>query len=186
MTWTIPFTAIAGTPFTAAQYNTNIRDNMVETEVGRAQTATGYCVTTGSNQIAERVAVSGFTSASDATASTSYSDPDVSVSGAAVTAGPQVTVITGASAFIAIYGSMTNNSSNAAWIGFAVSGASSIDASDPFAIEFQPTTPQQVRAGATFFRDDLTPGSNTFTLKYRVSTSGTGFFSVRRIAVFPF
>lgn len=179
MTWVMPFTAIAGTPFTAAQYNTNIRDDMVETETSRAQTATGYCVTVGMNQLAERVPASNFLSSSDTTVSTSYTDLDT-------TSGPQVTVTTGTSAFIAIYGSMTNNSSNAAWIGYAVSGASAFDASDPYAVEFQPTTPQTVRAGAMFFRSDLTPGSNIFTLKYRVTTSGTGTFTVRRIAVFPF
>lgn len=179
MTWTMPFTAIAGTPYTAAQYNTNIRDNMVETETSRAQTATGYSVTVGMNQLAERVGAAASVITTDTTASAgTYVDLDN-------TPGPEVTVVTGTSAFVSIYGSLQNSSSAAAWISFAVSGATEIDPADSYAIEMQINTPGE-RVGATFFRNDLTPGINVFTCKYRVTTSGTGTFASRRLAVFPF
>lgn len=175
----MPFTAIAGTPFTAAQYNSNIRDNLVETETSRAQTATGYCVTTGMNQLAERIPLSSLVTTTDTTTSAgTYVDLDN-------TPGPSVTVVTGTSAFVSIYGSLQNSSSTAAWIGFGVTGATELDPADSYAIEMQISTPGE-RVGATFFRSDLNPGSNTFTCKYRVSTSGTGTFAARRIAVFPF
>lgn len=178
MTWTVPFTAIDGTPFTAAQYNTNIRDNLVETETSRAQTMSGYCVTVGSNQIAERVGATSVIGTSDTTASAgTYTDLDN-------TPGPEVTVFTGTMAFVAVSCSLSNSSGNAAWMSHAVSGATETDAVDSLGIELQSTVGQ--KPGAVFLRTDLTPGYNTFTSKYRVSTSGTGTFAARRITVFPF
>jgi hypothetical protein len=41
-----------------------------------------------------------------------------------------------------------------------------------------------MRWGATFL-ESLNAGSNTFTMRYRV-TAGTGTFSARRIGVIPF
>ena len=36
MTWTAPMTAVAGAVYTAAQWNTSIRDNLNETAVAKA------------------------------------------------------------------------------------------------------------------------------------------------------
>lgn len=178
MTWTVPFTAIDGTPFTAAQYNNNIRDNMVETEVSRAQTVTGYCVTVGMNQLAERIAATSVIGTSDTTASAgTYTDLDN-------TSGPEVTVTTGSMAFVSVSCSLLNNSSNAAWMSHAISGATEADAVDSTGCELQTNVGN--KASSTVLRTDLTPGINVFTAKYRVSTSGTGTFSARRITVFPF
>lgn len=178
MAWSVPFTAIDGTPFTAAQYNTNVRNNLIETEVSRAQTATGYCVTVGMNQLAERVPGNSLIGTTDSTASAgTYTDLDN-------TFGPQVTVATGTMAFVAVSCALSNTSSTASWMSYAISGATASDASDSFGAEMQSSPGQRV--GATILRTDLTPGLNTFTAKYRVSTSGTGSFSSRRITVFPF
>ena len=178
MTWTVPFTAIDGTPFTAAQYNNNVRNNMVETEVSRAQTVTGYCVTAGMNQLVERVPATSVIGTTDTTASAgTYTDLDN-------TSGPEVSVVTGTMAFVSISCSLSNTSSAAAWMSHAVSGATESEAADSFGAEMQSNVGQ--KTSSTILRTDLTPGINVFTAKYRVSTSGTGSFAARRITIFPF
>lgn len=177
MTWTMPFTAIDGTPFTAAQYNTSIRDNLVETEASRAQTATSYMVTTGSNQIGERAPVTNRVAATETTTSTSFTDLDNS-------SGPMVTCLTGTTAFIHLFCAMSHSAISATWMAYAVSGASTVDPSDSHSIMIQSQNPQRI--GGMFLRTDLTPGVNTFIAKYHITGTGTGTFLQRRIAVYPF
>lgn len=180
MTWTAPFTAITGTPYTAAQFN-GYRDSMLETEVSRAQTVGGYCVTVGMNQLAERIPGSGFVDpgVADTTTSTSYTDLDN-------TAGPAVTVTTGATAFVTIYGSVENTGGTiAAFMSYRVDGATTQDPGDDHSIQMTNADGGGQRVGATIFHTGLTPGLNTFTAQYRAS-SGVGRFAVRTLAVFPF
>lgn len=178
MAWTAPMTAVAGAVLTAAQWNTTIRDNLSETEAGKAQTISGYSVVSGYNRLVERVSALAEDGSTETTAETSYTDLEA-------TPGPEVTVLTGSRALVSIFGSGRTSGGTAAWLAFAVSGASSIEASDPYAVQLHVTTPDQWRAGAVFGVGGLTPGLNTFTMKYRVSTSGTGTFSSRKIAVIP-
>jgi len=180
MAWTAPMTAVAGSVFTASQFNTTVRDNMLECETSRAQTVSGYSVVTGMNQMIERVAVqNGIGAVTDTTTSTEYTDLDG-------TPGPSVTVQTGDRALVAIYGTGATSGGTAAWMSWAVSGASSIDASDSWAVQMHVTTPDSWRAGLLFGQQGLTPGLNTFSMKYRVSTSGTGTFACQQISVIPF
>jgi hypothetical protein len=65
---------------------------------------------------------------------------------------------------------------------YAVSGASTVAATDGRALQVQGQN--FTRASATSVITGLTPGSNTFTSKYRVS-SGTGTFRDRDIVVIP-
>jgi hypothetical protein len=179
MAWTAPFTAIAGTPYTAAQFN-GFRDSMLETEVSRAQTQAGYCVTVGMNQLAERIPDIGFVDPGtpDTTTSTSYTDLDT-------TAGPAVSVTTGAAAWVVLYGSVQNSSVVASFMGYRIDGATTQDAGDNYSIQMTNVDGGGQRVGATFFHTGLTPGLNTFTAQYRVS-SGTGTFAVRTLSVIPF
>lgn len=180
MTWTAPFTAITGTPYTAAQFN-GYRDSMLETEVSRAQTVGGYCVTVGMNQLAERVPGSGFVDpgVADTTTSTSYTDLDN-------TAGPAVTVTTGATAFVGLYASVQNLSAIASFMSYRVDGATTQDPGDDHSLQLNNNnTNTGQRMGVMIFHTGLTPGLNTFTAQYRVSSS-TGTFAVRTLAVFPF
>ena len=66
---------------------------------------------------------------------------------------------------------------------YAVSGATTSVADDNRSIQLQSTGGQH--AGAAILHTGLTPGTNTFQAKYRISSSGTATFSVRRICVIP-
>lgn len=179
MSWTAPMTAIAGSVFTAAQWNTHIRDNLAETEVAKATQVSAFCVVTGTNQLGERVPATDGDLSTETTTSTTYTDLEAG-------AGPSLSLLTGTHALVSVYGSMSNSSGNAAWIGFEVSGASALPAADSLAVQFNVTTPDTSRTGAVFLIDTLTPGVNIFTMKYRVSISGTGTFANRRLSVVPF
>lgn len=178
MSWTAPFTAISGTPYTAAQFN-GFRDAMLETEVSRAQTVGGYCVTTGMNQLAERIPNAATVVTLDTTSSTTFTDLDG-------TNGPSVPVVTGTMAWVSYYGSVQNSSVIAAFMGYRIDGATALDPSD--SSSFQLTNANAgtgQRAGVTILQTGLTPGLNTFTLQYRVS-GGVGTFAARSLTVFPF
>jgi hypothetical protein len=178
MTWTAPMTAVAGDVYTAAQWNTCIRDNLNETAVAKAQTASGYSVVSGYNRLVQRVSGMAASDVAETTDSTSYTDLEADP-------GPAVTLLTGTRAIVSIFGSGRTTGGTAAWVAFEVSGASSIEAADTYAVQLHVTSPDQWRAGAVFGLDTLTSGLNTFTMKYRVSTSGIGTFSSRKIAVIP-
>lgn len=180
MAWTAPMTAIAGSVFTAAQFNTFIRDNFNECPTSKATTPGSYFVTSATTQVAERIPTSGFVSASSGTTSTSYTD--LSVGGASP--GPAVSVTTSSFAMVSIYCNLFNPSGNAAWMSFDVTGATTAAALDSTGIELQSTGGQ--RLGATILYSGLTPGVNTFTARYKLTTSGTATFSDRRLAVLPF
>lgn len=173
-------TAVANSIFTAAQFNQYVRDNLNETAPAKAVNAGGYFVATGVNAIVERTAGNDLVNASEDTASTSFTD--------LTTPGPAVTKTTGTSAFVAVYGLVSNNTAgSSALMSFAVTGDTAVAASDTRSVTYQPgsvAAARSIRASAITLIDGLTPGSNTFTAKYRV-TGGTGTFNNRRIAVIP-
>lgn len=179
MTWTAPMTAVAGAVFTAAQWNSSVRDNLLETETARALTVSGYSVVSGYQQLAERIGVTA-TAGSDSTDSTSYDDLDASF-------GPEVSVITGTRALVLFVGAVRTTGGTRAWISYEISGATSVAPHDGFSLEFDVTSPASWGGGVVHGPTGLlNPGLNTFTLKYRVTSSGTGTFTNRRIAVIPF
>jgi hypothetical protein len=103
------------------------------------------------------------------------------------TPGPAVTIVTGAAALVTItcqaY-STTNADRN--YIGFAISGATTRVAVDTQALHIQTHTvawPFQI--SAVYVATALTPGSNTFTLKYRQNGASVGNYSNRSITVIP-
>lgn len=179
MAWTAPMTAVSGSVYTAAQFNTFVRDNLNETAPAKATTAGGYFVTTSLNEITERVGARQTVVTSETTTSTSYTD--------LATVGPTVTVTTGPLALVLWGAQMTNNTANASSrTSVEVSGASTSAADDVRGLAFDPVSAGGVfQASHAVFYDDLTPGSNTFTLKYRVG-AGTGTFSRRRLIVLPY
>lgn len=182
MAWTVPFTAIAGSIFTAAQWNTYIRDNLQETEAGRAQTVSGYLVSSGYNQLSERTAAEHFPNVSVTTQETSYADPEEAP-------GPVVTLVTDTSALVGVYGAGRTSGGTAAWMSYEAKdseGTVLVEPQDTFAVQFHVTTPDSWRGSAVNGTSGLTPGLTTFTMKYRVSSSGTGTFSSMRLLVIPF
>jgi hypothetical protein len=173
-------TAVAGAVFQAAQFNTYVRDNLSETAPAKATTPGGYFVTTGTNQIAERVPAEDFLTTPETTTSTTYVD--------LATVGPSVSAVTGAYALVIIGGQVgaTTAAAASARMSFDVTGATTLAASDSRAFgKVGGTTDLYVIGSGLYLLTTLNPGTNVFTAKYRVS-SGTGTFDDRRIAVFPY
>ena len=120
--------------------------------------------------------VSAFASATGTTTSTSFT---ATLSGSPGT-NASVTVSTGTTALIEI-GSFTScTTTGGVRTAFAVSGATTLAASDDFSIEHSSGASVGINMGSTMVISGLTAGTNTFTLNYNVG-SGTGSFLRRRI-----
>ena len=178
MAWTAPATFTDGAILTAAQLNV-MRDNFNETAPAKATSAAGFIVTTALNSIVQRTPLGSTVTTSQTTTSTSYVD--------LATIGPTVTVTTGPAAMVALSALMSKSTDNTAAVtSYEVTGASSQPAVDGrSALMDGAPANQGMRIGVTIFQSDLTPGSNTFTQKYKVSST-TGTFSNRHLVVIPF
>ncbi len=180
MAWSAPMTAVASSVFTAAQFNTFVRDNLSETAPAKATTPGSHFVTSDTNQISERIPKSAADLNSGTTTSTAFTDLD-----SPAVSGPAVTVVTGPYALIIVTGSLSNSGTGSVRMGYDTSGATTTAAADNRGVGLAGATAATTIACQASFDTALTPGSNTFTAKYRVSAS-TGTFSSRRIAVFPY
>jgi hypothetical protein len=171
-------TAVAGATFTAAQFNTYVRDNLNETAPAKATAASQLFVATGANAITTRQPSTARVDTQQFTNSTSYVN--------LTTPGPAITVTCGTIAIVSFAASQANNTSDSACLtSVEVSGASTVTASDTWAILTDGVTGGNfVRYGMTHVFSGLTPGSNTFTMKYRAGSS-TGNWQYREISVIP-
>lgn len=178
MTWTTVPTWTTGQVLTAAHLNL-IGANLNETAPGKATTAGGLFVATGTNAIAERIPQTAFQTASETYSSTSY--------GNLATVGPSVTVTSGSRAMVILSGFMSNNTGGGnSFMAADVSGATTIAAQDATALRAESSAANDnYQMSYVYYEEGLTPGSNVFTVKYRVTT-GTTTFDDRRITVFPF
>jgi hypothetical protein len=172
-------TAVANSVFTAAQFNQYVRDNLNETAPAKATAAGAYFASSGINAIVERRAVTASELDTGTTTSTTYGD----LTGAPI--GPLVTVTTGPAALIIVRGSVENSGAGSARMGYQISGATSVAPADNRGVHVFGGAGVNVGGADVSLWTSLTPGSNTFTAKYRVS-SGTGSFFARRIMVVPF
>jgi hypothetical protein len=172
-------TAVANTIFTAAQFNTHVRDNLNETAPAKASTAGQYFVATGTNAIATRQAFNATVATAESTTTTTYTN--------LATSGPAVTVNCGPKALVILNcGILTDTSNSAAFVGYEISGATSRAATDADALELDGVTANNtLRMGIGSLATGLTSGLNTFTMKYRAG-SNTATFSNRQIIVVPF
>lgn len=171
-------TAVSNSVFTAAQFNTFVRDNLNETAPAKATTAGSIFVATGTNAIAQRTPSTQFVTDSETTASTSYTD--------LATAGPAVTVTTGTTAIVVVGARLINTTAGEnTYASYAVSGASTSAADDDRAFMFTcPVANYSTGGSNVVMHTGLTAGSNTFTMKYRV-TGNTGTADNRRLTVIP-
>lgn len=112
----------------------------------------------------------------ETTTSTSYADL------ATTTDTVTVTIGNNGIALVSIYGTFTNSGANYTNIGFAISGATTVAATDTFAISQNTTA--FLSMSSVFLVTGLAAGSTTFKMKYSV-VAGTGTFKNRRIAVVP-
>lgn len=179
MAWTTPITFTAGRTVTASMLNTYLRDNLSELAPHKATTEGSYFVGTAAHTIAERTPKRGFVATSQTTTSTSYTD--------LATVGATVTCTTGTDAFVFHAAQFANSlSSGLSAVSWAISGATTRAAQDSTSIIIDGAgAGQHVRFADVDYLTTLTPGSNTFTQKYKVG-SGTGTFVNRTIMVFPF
>jgi hypothetical protein len=128
--------------------------------------------------IAWRAAATAAVSTNQSTGSTSFTD--------LTTVGPSVTVTTGASALVIVSAELWNSSAGfAALMAFAVSGATSRAPVDAEALRKHSSSASvEMAASRMTLVTGLTPGSNTFTSKYR-GNGGTANFFNRSIVVVP-
>lgn len=102
---------------------------------------------------------------------------------ALTTAGPAVSISTGTSALVTISANIDTSAVNYCYVSFAVSGATTLAASDSNAIYMgQFTANQLLSASSQFLITGLTSGVNTFTMQYK-TTGGTAGFTIRSITV---
>jgi hypothetical protein len=126
-------------------------------------------------------AVTALVATSENTTSTSYADLTTTTDTVTVTVGSSGKVM------VLLSGSATNGSgNNSNSIGFALSGANTVAASDAFSVSTNhATNANGWYTSGMFLLTGLTAGSTVFKMKYKV-TAGTGTFVNRRISVIPF
>lgn len=176
MAWTDPMTFRDGRPLTAAQLNTHLRDNLLETAVAKASVPGSYFVTESPHSLIELTTGFAGITASDTTTSSAYGDLENSV-------GPEVTVETGSVALVIVTARLVGTgTTGTVRVSHEISGATETEPFDRHSLRVEGTS--DIQGSFVILRTDLTPGDNTFTMKYRVTT-GTGTFSNRQIIVIP-
>lgn len=179
MAWSAPFTAVANTVYTAAQFNQYVRDNLNETAPAKATSAGSIFVADGVNSIAQRTPDGAIVLTEETTTSTSFTD--------LATTGPTVTVTTGPFALAFYHSQVENSGAGFTYAGVEVSGATSISPALNRTVNISGAAGTRIGAGTTVLYEAglaLNPGVNTFEMKYRVS-SGTGTFADRRLYILP-
>ena len=104
------------------------------------------------------------------------------------TTGPSVTITVPASGRVLLsFGARVSNTSSGGWglVSYDASGANTISASDTYSAGFRVATANdECTVERTEVLTGLTPGSTTFTLKYR-AVAGTAQFLNRYLSVVP-
>jgi hypothetical protein len=177
--WTAPMTAVAGSVFTAAQFNQHLRDNLAETAPAKATTPGSLFAVTATNQIAERTPNAAVALSQDTTASTSYvSTLDLG------STGPSLTITTGVNAIVLLSASVSNSTTLSTRMAYDISGATTRAGADNRGIGVFGAAGNGINAGVAVLEQGLTPGVNVFTATYRVA-GGTGTYNSRRLQVIP-
>lgn len=180
MAWTAPMTFVADTALTAAQLNTYLRDNLQETMVAKSTTNGSMFYGTDTNELVERKPAFGRSTGTYRRTSTSYGDAPIP--------GPIVTVETGTTAMILMSAHMGNSTVDSqACMSYAITGATSAAAEDARGLEvdgIEAVIANYLGVCGMDMRDDLVPGTNTFTMKYRAG-SGVAYFAHRFLCVWP-
>lgn len=181
MVWTAPMTAVAGTVFTAAQWNATVRNNLNVCAPAIATTGARWLVSNGFNSLTEREPQVEYLSTTNSTTSSAYGD--------LATLGPTITTTTSARVMVTIGGHVNSNTAQSGGkISVEVSGATSLAASD--ANCFFATAPLGLApykgTWTTIFEEHMIAGENTFQLKYRAFDSGTCYFSNRLLVIMSF
>ncbi len=185
MAWTAPMTFVTATTITAAQLNTHLRDNLNQTEGAVAMHQGRYLVATGANALAERECKQAELDLFE-----TYTGNGVNnVYGDLATIGPQVTLTTGTRALVMVGVNSRNSvNDNATFTSWSCSGATTLAASDTWAILIDGINAEQAIATSRIFLANVTAGVNTFKTEYRLgaTASSIGTWGYRRICVMAF
>lgn len=177
MVWTTPMTAVAFEPFSAAEYNTHIRDNLLQTGVAKAGAAHEYLVSTGLNTVDWRLAGTSGRDTENSTTSTTYLE---------LTNSFEVGLNTGTSAIVIASCIMRNTTAGSSCsMSYGVTGATSIDPSDSWRLMTTQDDGGYVGMSRVSMQTSLNPGFNIFRPWYR-SGGGNAFFHTRSLIVIPF
>lgn len=179
MTWTAPLTWVGNQVLTAAQMNTQLRDNLKELSPHKATKMSSFFVGTGANALVERHCKSARSALSSNTTSTSYTNlGDV---------GPSVTVDHDLHCIVIIAAKTANTVVDEACVmSWATTGSNVIAASDSWSLMHEGMFSNNDMSGCSIYRtNNLNVGTTTFTAKYRTSTGGNAFFDSRFICVLP-
>jgi hypothetical protein len=174
-------TAVAGTVFTAAQWNVHVRNNLNACAPGVATAGARWIVSTGFNALTERAPDVDYISTSQSTTSSSYGDLG--------TVGPTVTATTSTWVLVTIGATISNSTASAGGkVSVNVSGASSLTANDNNCFYSTSGSGTDAFKGTwtTLFNEGMTAGQNIFQLQYRSSGGGTAFFSQRLLVIASF
>ena len=118
-----------------------------------------------------------YVNANESTTSTTFAD--------LTTAGPAVTLTTGTKALVILGSRMEGVSTTTrGYMGFAISGATTLAANEGRAQELKVTADQFIdQKSFAYIVTGLTAGSNTFTAKYKSQTGAIVYYTERRISV---
>jgi hypothetical protein len=168
-----PSTTLGDIEYRSSTANTNTRLGIGTT--GQVLAVSGGVPAWTTAASAAPTSANALVATSQTTTSTSYTD--------LATAGPAVTITTGTKALVIISAKLNASAAgNAVFVGFAVSGATTIAAADASALGTSDAVGARPYQSSYVTKATLTAGSNTFTLKYVVS-GGTGTFANREITV---
>ena len=207
MAWTAPKTFSDGSVLTAAELNTHLRDNFLETSAATVTTAGDIVYADGANSMGSRLGIGSDRShlVSDGTSpiwrktvatertdsqtatTTSYLTlADVAGGGWGFAAEVEVTVATGTHALVLMQARFSNDTAGSSVImSYSVSSATTIAASNLRSIQYESSVGADIASfGGWDNVNTLTAGSNVFTLEGRV-TGNTGTISEPRIMVVP-
>lgn len=179
-------TATRFTTWTAAQWNTHVRDNFAETAPGKVTSSLPgrWFVSSAANTMNLREIASDTNTDDGTTTSTSYTSTLTGSAGNCT-----VTVTTGTRALVFFGAQLSHSSSSAVqFCSVAVSGATTKAASDDWAWQCDGVTAANPNRGGSVLylggdHGSLTAGSNTFTCQFRTS-SGTLTVNNSEIIVF--
>lgn len=184
MVWTPPMTALPEQTFTANDWNTYVRDNLLATMRGVSinESGTRYFASEFANTLGERQVTHDFIADEGTTTSTSYTDLTGSVTG------PEVDVETGTSMLVLLQCRVSTPDPD-------VSALASFDITDE--VDGAPRDFWAVSGGrrvgtvayqtmcSISYVTGLAPGLHFVQMKYRVNGTGTGSFRFRRITIVP-
>jgi hypothetical protein len=168
-----PSTTLGDIEYRSSTANTNTRLPIGTT--GQVLAVSGGVPAWTTAASAAPTSANALVATSQSTTSTSYTD--------LATAGPAVTLTTGTKALVIISSKLKGSAAGAtAFVGFAVSGSTTIAATDASALGTDDTGSARPYQSSYVTKATLTAGSNTFTLKYKsAGTSST--FENREITV---